>query len=170
MSSIDHIGLTVGDLERSIAFYCAVLDCVVRERAVIGGEEMQSLTGVADTVIHTADLQLADGGLLELLQYVGPASAELAQHRHEAGHSHLAFRVEDVDAARGRALRAGARDCSAPVLLDEPGSSWDRARVCYARDPDGRTIEFVERHSQGSKSTSSSRVSATPRSSTARNK
>ena len=29
------------------------------------------------------------------------------------------------------------------LLLD--GSSWDRARVCYALDPDGRTIEFVER-------------------------
>jgi catechol 2,3-dioxygenase-like lactoylglutathione lyase family enzyme len=117
----------------------------VRERAVIGGGDLESLTGVADTFIHTADLQLADGGLLELLQYVGPAPAVLAQRRHEAGHSHLAFRVADVDAARRRALSAGALDCSAPVQLEEPGSSWDRARVCYARDPDGRTIEFVER-------------------------
>jgi catechol 2,3-dioxygenase-like lactoylglutathione lyase family enzyme len=69
----------------------------------------------------------------------------LAQRRFDAGHSHIAFAVDDVDAARKRALSAGAADCSLPVTLNEPGSSWDRARVCYALDPDGRTIEFVER-------------------------
>jgi catechol 2,3-dioxygenase-like lactoylglutathione lyase family enzyme len=145
MSSVDHIGLTVGDLDRSIQFYCTVLDCVVRERAVIKGAEVETLTGIAGAVIHTADLSLSDGGMLELLQYCGPSRTVLAQRRFDAGHSHIAFTVNDVDAARMRALSAGALDCSPPVTLNEPGSSWDQARVCYALDPDGRTIEFVER-------------------------
>jgi catechol 2,3-dioxygenase-like lactoylglutathione lyase family enzyme len=106
---------------------------------------VQSLTGVDGAVIHTADLKLPGGGMLELLQYVGPAPTVLAQRRFDAGHSHLAFTVDDVDATRSRALSAGALDCSPPVTLHEPGSSWDRVRVCYARDPDGRTIEFVQR-------------------------
>ncbi|MGA2780028.1 MAG: VOC family protein [Steroidobacteraceae bacterium] len=145
MSRLDHVGMTVEDLDRSIAFYCSVLDCIVRERAVIDGAQMQTLTGVSAAQIHTADLQLPGGGMLELLQYVGPVPAVLEQRRHDAGHSHVAFCVEDIDETRRRALAAGALDCSAPVRLDEPGSSWDRACVCYARDPDGRTIEFVER-------------------------
>ncbi len=145
MSSLDHVGLTVQDLDRSVQFYCTVLDCVVRERAVITGPEVESLTGVSGAVIHTADLTLSDGGMLELLQYVGPARMVLAQRRSEAGHSHIAFSVDDVDATRMRALNAGALDCSVAVKLNEPGSSWDQARVCYALDPDGRTIEFVER-------------------------
>ncbi|MGO9992398.1 MAG: VOC family protein [Steroidobacteraceae bacterium] len=145
MSSLDHIGLTVEDLDRSIQFYCTVLDCVVRERAVIKGAEVESLTGVPGAVIHTADLNLSCGGMLELLQYLGPNRTVLAQRRFDAGHSHIAFTVDDVDATRMRALSAGALDCSLPVTLNEPGSSWDRARVCYALDPDGRTIEFVER-------------------------
>jgi catechol 2,3-dioxygenase-like lactoylglutathione lyase family enzyme len=145
MSSVDHIGLTVGDLDRSIQFYCTVLDCVVRERAVIKGAEVETLTGISGAVIHTADLSLSDGGMLELLQYCGPSRTVLAQRRFDAGHSHIAFTVNDVDAARMRALSAGALDCSPPVILNEPGSSWDQARVCYALDPDGRTIEFVER-------------------------
>ena len=145
MSGVDHIGLTVGDLDRSIQFYCTVLDCVVRERAVIKGAEVETLTGIAGAVIHTADLSLSDGGMLELLQYCGPSRTVLAQRRFDAGHSHIAFTVNDVDAARMRALSAGALDCSPPVILNEPGSSWDQARVCYALDPDGRTIEFVER-------------------------
>jgi catechol 2,3-dioxygenase-like lactoylglutathione lyase family enzyme len=145
VSSLDHVGLTVGDLERSIRFYCTVLDCVVRERAVIQGAEVETLTGIGGAVIHTADLNLPRGGMLELLQYLGPDRTVLAQRRFDAGHSHIAFAVDDVDAARKRALSAGALDCSLPVTLNEPGSSWDRARVCYALDPDGRTIEFVER-------------------------
>jgi len=68
LSSLDHVGLTVEDLERSIRFYCTVVNCVVRERAVITGAEVQTLTGVADALIHTADLQLPEGGMLELLQ------------------------------------------------------------------------------------------------------
>jgi catechol 2,3-dioxygenase-like lactoylglutathione lyase family enzyme len=145
MSSLDHVGLTVADLERSIQFYCTVLKCVVRERAVINGAEVESLTGVPGAVIHTADLQLPSGGMLELLQYQGATRTLLVQRRFDAGHSHIAFSVDDVDVTRLCALSAGARDCSLPVTLNEPGSSWDRARVCYALDPDGRTIEFVER-------------------------
>jgi catechol 2,3-dioxygenase-like lactoylglutathione lyase family enzyme len=148
MSSLDHIGLTVGDLDRSILFYSTVLDCAVRERAVIKGAEVETLTGVAGAVIHTADLDLPRGGMLELLQYLGPNSTVLVQRRFDAGHSHIAFTVTDVEATRMRALSAGALNCSLPVTLNEPGSSWDQARVCYALDPDGRTIEFVERPTQ----------------------
>jgi catechol 2,3-dioxygenase-like lactoylglutathione lyase family enzyme len=145
MSGIDHAGLTVGDLDRSIRFYGSVLGCIVQERSVIGGAEVETLTGVAGAVIHTADLKLPSGDMLELLHYVIPDRQVLVQRRFDAGHSHIAFTVGDVDATRLRALSAGALDCSLPVTLQEPGSSWDGVRVCYAIDPDGRTIEFVER-------------------------
>jgi catechol 2,3-dioxygenase-like lactoylglutathione lyase family enzyme len=148
MSGIDHAGLTVGDLDRSIRFYGSVLGCIVQERGVIGGAEVETLTGVPGAVIHTADLKLPSGDMLELLQYVVPDRQVLVQRRFDAGHSHIAFTVGDVDAARMRALSAGALDCSLPVTLQEPGSSWDGVRVCYAVDPDGRTIEFVERPAQ----------------------
>ena len=149
MSSLDHIGMTVQDLDRSIEFYCTVLDCVVQERSVINGAEVETLTGVPGAVIHTADLKLPRGGLLELLQYLVPDRSVLVQRRFDPGHSHIAFRVDDLDGTRMRALSAGALDCSLPVTLHEPGSSWNRARVCYARDPDGRTIEFVARPAPG---------------------
>jgi catechol 2,3-dioxygenase-like lactoylglutathione lyase family enzyme len=145
MSGIDHAGLTVGDLDRSIRFYSAVLGCIVQERGVIGGAEVETLTGVPGAVIHTADLKLPSGDMLELLQYVVPDRKVLVQRRFDAGHTHVAFTVGDVDATRIRALSAGALDCSLPVTLQEPGSSWDGVRVCYAVDPDGRTIEFVAR-------------------------
>jgi glyoxylase I family protein len=145
VNGLDHAGLTVQDLDRSIQFYGTVLGCVVQERSVISGAEVEMLTGVPGAVIHTADLKLPSGGMLELLQYVVPDSPVLIQRRFDAGHSHIAFTVGDVDTTRTRALSAGALDCSVAVTLQEPGSSWDGVRVCYARDPDGRTIEFVQR-------------------------
>jgi catechol 2,3-dioxygenase-like lactoylglutathione lyase family enzyme len=150
VNGLDHAGLTVHDLDRSILFYGTVLGCIVQERAVISGTEVEALTGVAGAVIRTADLKLPSGGMLELLQYVVPESPVLVQRRFDAGHSHIAFTVDDVDATRHRALSAGALDCSVAVTLQEPGSSWDGVRVCYARDPDGRTIEFVQRPPPGS--------------------
>ena len=150
MNGLDHVGLTVDKLDRAIEFYCTVLDCLVQERAVIEGAEVETLTGVPGAVIHTADLKLPSGGMLELLQYLVPDRTRLMQRRFDVGHSHIAFIVDDVDAVRVRALTAGALDCSPPVTLHEPGSSWDRVRVCYARDPDGRTIEFVERPASNS--------------------
>jgi glyoxylase I family protein len=129
VNGLDHAGLTVQDVDRSIQFYGTVLGCVVQERSVISGAEVEMLTG----------------GMLELLQYVVPDSPVLIQRRFDAGHSHIAFTVGDVDTTRTRALSAGALDCSVAVTLQEPGSSWDGVRVCYARDPDGRTIEFVQR-------------------------
>jgi catechol 2,3-dioxygenase-like lactoylglutathione lyase family enzyme len=145
VNGLDHAGLTVHDLDRSIHFYGTVLGCTVQERSVISGAEVEMLTGVAGAVIHTADLKLPAGGMLELLQYVVPDSPPLVQRRFDAGHSHVAFTVGDVDATRTRALSAGALECSPAVTLEEPGSSWDGVRVCYALDPDGRTIEFVQR-------------------------
>lgn len=49
----------------------------------------------------------------------------------------VVFRVEDVDAAYGKAIAAGARGASEPA--DQPG--WGM-RVAHLRAPEGTLIEF----------------------------
>jgi catechol 2,3-dioxygenase-like lactoylglutathione lyase family enzyme len=140
---LHHIGLTVSDLERSIDFYCAILGCTVRERSETSGFEVESLTGVAGAHIMTADLELDGGTVLELLQYLAPRGERLAQMRFQPGHSHVGFRVDDVDAAYERLAARGAEPTS-PITIKEPGSAWDGVRAFYALDPDGRTVECLE--------------------------
>jgi catechol 2,3-dioxygenase-like lactoylglutathione lyase family enzyme len=140
---VHHVGLTVSDLERSIAFYQTVLGCRVRERSENSGADVGEVTGIAGAAIIAADLELPGGGLLELLQYVAPVGERLAQRRNQGGHTHIGFLVEDVDAAYDRLVAYGVTPTSRPVRIDEPGSAWDGVRVFYARDPDGRTIECV---------------------------
>jgi catechol 2,3-dioxygenase-like lactoylglutathione lyase family enzyme len=142
--SVHHIGLTVLDLERSIAFYEAVLGATVRERSENSGGEVALVTGLAGARIIAADLDLPGGGQLELVQYVAPLAGRLEQQRHQPGHTHIGFLVDDADAAYDRLVARGAVPTSRPVRIVEPGSAWDGVRVLYVCDPDGRTIECVE--------------------------
>jgi glyoxylase I family protein len=144
VSSLHHIGLTVSDLEESIEFYRALLGCVIRERSESGGPEVETLTGVPSAHILTADLELESGDILELIQYVAPMAATLAQQRHQPGHTHIGFLVDDVDAVYERLTTYGSTPTSRPVTINEPGSAWDGIRAIYACDPDGRTIECLE--------------------------
>jgi catechol 2,3-dioxygenase-like lactoylglutathione lyase family enzyme len=144
MSGLHHIGLTVADLERSIAFYEAVVGATVRERSENSGDDVAEVTGLAGARIIAADLDLPGGGWLELVQYVAPLAERLEQERHQPGHTHIGFLVDDADAAYERLVARGAVPTSRPVRISEPGSVWDGARVLYVCDPDGRTIECVE--------------------------
>jgi catechol 2,3-dioxygenase-like lactoylglutathione lyase family enzyme len=144
VTRLHHVGLTVSDLEVSIAFYSAVLGCVLRARSQSGGPEIEALTGVADARILTADLELESGEILELIQYVSPRSGTLTQQRHQPGHTHVGFLVDDVDAVYERLSTRGSTPTSRPVVINEPGSVWDGIRAIYACDPDGRTVECLE--------------------------
>jgi catechol 2,3-dioxygenase-like lactoylglutathione lyase family enzyme len=154
VTRLHHVGLAVSDLEASIGFYCAVLGCAVRERSETGGSDIETLTGVTGARMLTADLELAGGEILELIQYLAPRADTLIQHRHQPGHTHIGFLVDDVDAAYDRLMARGSTPSSRPVAIQEPGSAWDGVRAIYACDPDGRTIECLELPSREARSPS----------------
>ncbi|MBS0365786.1 MAG: VOC family protein [Proteobacteria bacterium] len=143
MISLSHIGMTVGDLEESIAFYCGVLHCHLQERGSNNTPELAQLTGVPAASIVAADLIAPDGTLIELIQYLNPALSPLRQQPAQTGHTQIAFRVHDLDTLYRRLTIELGRPCTPPAVLSEPGSTWDGARACYAQDPDGRTLELL---------------------------
>jgi catechol 2,3-dioxygenase-like lactoylglutathione lyase family enzyme len=99
---------------------------------------------VAAAHLLTADLELEGGEILELIQYLAPKADVLTQHRHQPGHTHIGFLVDDVDAVYERLRAHGSTPSSRPVAISEPGSAWDAVRAIYACDPDGRTVECLE--------------------------
>lgn len=141
---LHHVGLTVADLDRSLRFYCELLECQLVGRAESSDAQMAAITGLPGACLTCADLSLGDGRLLELIQYVHPLGQPLSQQTCDPGHTHIGFCVPDIDAAYERLVRLGGIARSRPVRLSAPDSSWDGARVFYALDPDGRTIELVQ--------------------------
>lgn len=140
---LDHVSVTTGDIARSLAFYRDLLGIPVRSVGELSGGEVEQITGVPGARALSADLDLGRGQVLELLEYVGAADGEaLALERPGAGH--IGLTVDDVDALHNKLVDAGWTVKSDPVELTEPGH-WFGARCMTVLDPDGVSIELVER-------------------------
>ena len=118
---LEHVNLTVNDLDRSIAFYCDLLDLHVRWKGPIDSDRLGAHVG--DDHWYLALFQAATDGAVDI-DYLRP------------GLNHFGFVVDDLDETRRRVEQLGA---SVHREADyEPG------RRIYFLDPDGHEVELVE--------------------------
>lgn len=144
---LDHVSVTVADLERSVAFYHDLLGIPVFGTGLEQSPSVAAVTGSGTARFRYADLDLGSGQILELLQYLEPKGTPHRPSVYDPGSGHLAVRVDNLDTALGRLAGAGIRARSEPVDLSEP-EWWAGARVVYVSDPDGVAVELVERRSR----------------------
>jgi catechol 2,3-dioxygenase-like lactoylglutathione lyase family enzyme len=134
---IDHISFTVGDLDRSIAFYRR-----------FGLEPFKGYVSAGPEVDEGADTPNADMNIvwlrhpgervmLELIRYVHHP-AQRAAHNSKVGAAHLCFAIDDVFGAYARLSADGIQFLS-PPHEDEFGVRW-----VYLRDPDGNAVELIQ--------------------------
>ncbi|MDX6570913.1 MAG: glyoxylase family protein [Gaiellales bacterium] len=141
---IDHVGLTVGSLSAALHFYRDLLGLAMTDEGEDSGPELDAITGLTGVRIRYAELDLGAGRLLELIEFHPPQGIRLSQSPRDSGASHLALRVDDVDALCARLLEAGVTVPGVPTTITAAGA-WRGARCVYAEDPDGRTVELVQR-------------------------
>jgi catechol 2,3-dioxygenase-like lactoylglutathione lyase family enzyme len=139
---LDHVSVTTSDLERSIAFYRDVIGLPLVDRGELDGKELEALVRTPGARARWAELALGGDQLLELLQYVDPAEAGVEPRPWRPGATHIGLACDALDEMFRRLADAGV-DASDVVTLAEPG--WEGVRCLYARDPDGVTIELLER-------------------------
>ena len=137
--------MTVGDLERSLGFYRDVVGLPVLARGEDDGPEIAELTGVAGARLRWADLDGGGGRIVELLEYRHPRAPAAPAEPNAPGSAHVALSVADLAGVRDRLSAAGVRVRSArPVTLEDAGA-WTGVTCLYAVDPDGLTVELLER-------------------------
>ena len=116
--SLDHIGLYVKDLDRSLRFYHNVFDFP---------EKYRYNSEVSKMVVLDVD-----GNLLELLQLPdSPAEPPKGRWRH------IAFHVDDYNGVVSKLEEMG-------VELRKVTAS-DGFRIAFFKDPDGYDIEIMEK-------------------------
>ena len=141
--SADHTGITVSNLERSLAFWRDVIGFEFSHSAHQKGELAEEITGVKGAEIKLAVLKTPCGHKIELLEYLAPADRKCANLRScDVGSVHVALLVEDLNAALDRIAVLGWKTAGQPQILTK-GPNAGR-RVVYVRDPDGTTIEFMQ--------------------------
>ena len=140
----DHTGITVANLERSLAFWRDVLGFELSHTAHQAGEMASEITGVAGAEIKLAVVKAPGGQKIELLEYLAPPERK----RHvdlqpcDVGFVHVALIVDGLDAILNAINASGWRAAGKPQTLQTGPNAGKR--VVYVRDPDGTTIEFMQ--------------------------
>ncbi len=142
ITAADHTGITVSNLERSLAFWRDVLGFELSHRAHQTGELAAEITGVPGAEILIAVLK-APGHKIELLEYRAPANRKHAGLRPcDVGSVHIALTVDNLDAVLETIAASGWKTAGKPQTLTTGLNAGKR--VIYVRDPDGTTIEFMQ--------------------------
>jgi glyoxylase I family protein len=127
----EHAGMTVSDMDRTVAFYCDLLGLklLIRRVSPRGGGEVAFLD--------------AGGGQLEIICPAGDVKIPARRVPDgEAGVRHLTFNYDDIDEIFAKLVAAGV-----PVV-EKPREAHNRdifAKVAFVLDPDGIVIELAQR-------------------------
>ena len=139
----DHTGITVSNLERSLAFWWDVLGFELSHSAHQKGELAHQITGVEGAEIKLAVLRAPGGHKIELLEYLAPPDRTRGNLRPcDVGSVHVALLVDDLDLVLERIAASGWKAAGKPQTLTRGPNTGKR--VVYVRDPDGATIELMQ--------------------------
>ena len=146
LTGIEHIGLTVPDIDAATRFFADVIGAETLYD--IGPFESPDDWMAAHLAVHPRSrinklrmLRVANGPALELFEFTAPDQNTSMPKNSDYGGFHLAFYVEDMDAAL-LALKAHAVEIqSGPVTMTE-GASAGLAWL-YFKAPWGQQLELV---------------------------
>ena len=144
LKSMFHTGFVVKDIDKTIDFYTNVMGLKLVGRTERTGDFACQLLGFQDAHIKGAFVELGDGHQLELIQYINPPVGDgRSLNLNDAGASHLAFFVENIEDFYADKRQQGLTFNSEPASLFDEGGKLLR-KALYAQDPDGNWLEFVE--------------------------
>ncbi len=135
-----HVGIVVGDMERALRFWRDIMGLEPVADFWEEGEFIDAVENLQGVKLHMIKLRAPDGMLVELLQdHHHPTSPPSNNDLCDRGIRHIAFTVADVDNAWVTLRREGCEVLSKPVTAPD-----GKARIFFARDPEGNLIEMVQ--------------------------
>lgn len=141
---MNHAGLTVSNLEASIAFYAGVTGGTVEGPYENSGPAVDAVTGYPGVVVRQAFVNPPEGtSVIELLEYQGGSGVVLDPDNGSVGAVHVAVEVPDLDAALARLRSEGVTALSDPIRAGRGPVAG--CRVVYVLDPDRIRVELVEK-------------------------
>lgn len=138
----NHTAFTVSDIDRTAAFFRDVLGFSITTKTRQAGEVVGRITGVPGAELDIV-FAMAPGHMIELMQYITPVSQRVFDLKPcDPGFTHIAFEVEDIDAAVQAIEAAGCEPFGTPQIV--PAGPRKGGKNVYVRGPDNIFIEFQQ--------------------------
>jgi len=144
--AVDSVGITVADLDRSVAFFGEVLGFEKTAEVEVTGEAYENLQGVFGVRMRVARLRLGDESI-ELTQYLAPEGRPVPvdSRSNDRWFQHIAIIVGDMDRAYAWLRQNKVRHASSgPQTLPNWNPNAGGIRAFYFKDPDGHALEILQ--------------------------
>jgi glyoxylase I family protein len=141
--AMNHVGISVTNLERALAFYQEMFRMEVLGQSAFDGEPYEQVLALSGATGKAALLRSADGNFqLELFEfdYPQPSCSDPNRPVCDHGITHFCIEVADIEREYERLRLAGTRFHCPPVIFPRTGN-----KATYGRDPDGNVFELWER-------------------------
>lgn len=147
IGQIYHVGLTVSDLDRSVAFYRDVLGLRYQGEILMEGKETEAIFQRENCKARVAYLNGSDQlhmPPVELIQFVNDDVQRIPMDLFTTSISELCFYTEDADRAYQKLVEQGVECFSSPQEFDFRQEGFGRSKAFYLRDPDGIILEIMQ--------------------------
>jgi len=145
VKTVDAIGMTVSDMDRSIEFFSTVLSFEKISDVEVHGAEYEKLQGLFGLRMRVVRMKLGDE-MIELTQYLAPEGRPIPidWRSHDHWFQHVAIVVSDMDKAYQQLRSHKIRHASTgPQTIPVTNKSAAGIRAFYFKDPDGHNLEII---------------------------
>lgn len=147
IGQIYHVGLTVSDLDRSVAFYRDVLGLQYQGEILMEGRETEAIFQKPGCKARVAYLNGADDlrmPSVELIQFIDTMAEQATSDLFRTSISELCFYAEDAEMVYAHLQSKGVECLSAPQNFDFTADGFGKSKAFYFKDPDGIILEIMQ--------------------------
>ena len=140
------VGMTVADMDRSVAFFSDVLTFDKVSDVEVSGPEYERLLGVFGLRLRVVRMRLGTEEI-ELTEYLTPRGRPIPpdSRSNDRWFQHVAIIVSDMDAAYARLRQHRVEHSSPePQRLPDWNPNAGGIKAFYFKDPDGHPLEILE--------------------------
>ena len=145
VKSVDAVGMTVSDMDRSVEFFSKVLSFEKVSDIEVAGSEYERLQGVFGVRMRIVRMKLGDE-FIELTEYLTPKGRPIPadSRSNDQWFQHIAIVVSDMDKAYQQ-LRAHKvqHTSTGPQRIPDWNKAAAGIKAFYFKGPDGHNLELI---------------------------
>jgi len=146
VQEVAAVGMTVSNMDRSVAFFSDVLTFEKVSDVEVAGDEQERLVGLFGIRTRVVRMRLGTEAI-ELTEYLTPRGRPVPQdsRSNDRWFQHVAIIVSDMDAAYARLRQHGVQYASPePQRLPDWNPNAGGIKAFYFKDPDGHPLEILQ--------------------------